>query len=314
MKRTIFRLRSKSDALRLVIISSPLIALAGVGTVFGGQKFLPAAEAQPAGHPSPITRSHKQSSEEKNPDQTELKGSWTPPAKDYSEAEISRMPAVVLLRAGETLSLSISPTAPILKPPLSSGPGVNPHFRPGGRWRADYGQITSHGIFTAPRFVPSEGSVTIDYDFPGHPNWPGLQAKVHIVANPAIPGSGSTPYLYMAESPAGDGELIQTISWKPAIPAGITAPVSDEVLKKGPIAVLSAGDVIDAPVEITRIRPLPSKTKNGLITYTLPATNSSDSATSALLVKRPASLPPLCQARELLQLPGDSVSDPYPFN
>ncbi len=242
---------------------------------------------------------------------SDLTGSWTPPATDYTAQEIARMPTALLLPAGKTLSLCISKTAPTLAPPLRPAPGLDATFHEGGTWSAKYGRITDSGQYTAPRFIPGGGIDAVSYDFPDHPEWSSLQVNIRVLPNPAIPGSSSTPYIPLSSEINSQGQATGSIHWVPALPPGVTPPDTLADLKRGPIAVVGAGLQLAPLVTIAETGPLPTQTVDGVKSYILPATNNGE-ATSALYVVRPALSTTLLQGKELPILAGNANSNPDP--
>ncbi len=297
---------------RFAVLCTALAVLTAVILTMSFKALSTTAHALPVSHGSVLSKGCGCQSMEEAAKSSHLTGSWTPPVTDYKPTEVARMPDAILLPAGETLPLQVSQTSPIFAPPLRSAPGADSTFHPGGTWSAVYGQITADGRYTAPRYVPARGVDTINYSFPQHPEWPGLQLDVRVVANPAIPGSGSTPYTVTATNTAADSQAKGIITWQPALPAGVSPPVSVADLEKGPIAVVSPGQELPAPVEVANTFPVPSQTKVGIAAYVLPATNGIGSATAALVVMRPVSASPLLQAKELPQLAGNPNNNPDP--
>lgn len=288
MKKFIHQVRYQRGMMRLAVIYTLMTALTILALTMSYKKLSTPAYALPIAHKALATHGCGCSGTIQT---APLSGSWTPAASTYTRKEIATMPDVLLLQAGETLSLSLAKATE-------------------GTWEAEFGVVDASGKYTAPPYTPPAGEDVITFKESGKTNYKRLTLRVRILPNPAIPGSGQTPYIVAPPiaSVDNDGQE-QRIGGKPTVVFSKSAPLPPAKFLRT-VAVVQPGEKPVPPVQVTQARP--AVLSNDKSAYILPAVNEVNVVTDAVRIEAHSIGFVPQQAKELPQLAGNPNDNPDP--
>lgn len=176
--------------------------------------------------------------------------------------EVENMEQVVLLQAGKTLALRVLAT--------SKGGFASPErtatIQAGGTWSADFGTINQNGDYVAPPHTPPFGLDTVKYE---DRQGTEVHLQIRILPNPALPGSGSTPYVQAPWSVDGS---TPPVPYPPVYTPG-SPPELPPLPAGGSTVVVGPGETPPLPIEFAYVEAIPVETIRGTQAYRLPATD-----------------------------------------
>lgn len=226
-----------------------------------------------------------------------LVGYWAPPAASYSREEIADLPTVLLLKAG--MSLPIKALV------------WNKKLGPKAVWTAANGTVDAAGKYTAPPYTPSRGDDILTLSDPSNVFINGTKIRIHILPNPAIPGSAKTPYIKYtpAGTTTGPGSHVY-YSHKLVLPPDM-ASVPPQFLKN--IPVVFGPEYLPAPsAPVTVVTPAETTGVSGQSVYTIPAESGFGQPVSGFTLPVSSVSQPLMKAKELPLYAGNSQTNPDP--